>query len=271
MHAWISRARIWAIFVWMLVTVPLFMVPCLFLLPWRTLRIRVGNAYGKFLGKSAAILLGTKVVVDRPGAIEAQKPAIYLMNHSSALDIFIGMWHCPWGGCGVAKREMARIPLFGQLYRLTGHLLIDRGNRDKAIQRMNDTTAFMQEHGISCWIWPEGTRSRSGKLGPFKKGFVHMALATRLPIVPIVAHNATERWPMGPWRIHPGTLHISVLDAIPTDDWSADTMQKHLDDMSEVFLGALPDRWRPDPEPGETLPDTDGHSRTDTPGQSPPA
>ncbi len=271
MHAWISRARIWAIFVWMLVTVPIFMVPCIFLMPWRTARIRVGNAYGAFLGRSATFLLGVKVVVDKPGRIEELKPAIYLSNHSSALDIFVGMWKCPWGGCGVAKREMARIPLFGQLYWLTGHLLIDRGNREKAIERMNDTTRFMLEHGISCWIWPEGTRSRTGRLGKLKKGFVHMALATRLPIVPVVVHNATDRWPMGPWRIHPGVLNMSILDPIPTDDWSVETIDEHIEHITEVFLGQLGDEWRPLPEPDETVPDTDGRSRTDTPGQSAPA
>lgn len=249
MHAWISRLKVCAIFVWMVISAPLFMIPTALLLPWRTLRIRMGNAYGKFLGSSAAAILGVRVVVDKPERFEEFKPAIYLTNHSSTLDLFIGMWKCPWGGCGVAKREMARVPFFGQLYWLTGHLLIDRGDRTKAIERMNQTTAFMKKHGISCWIWPEGTRSRDGKLGKLKKGFVHMALATRLPIVPVILHNATERWPMGPWRIHPGELNISVLDPIPTDDWSKETMDDHLAQMTEVFLGALGEQWRPDPEP----------------------
>lgn len=248
MHTFISRARVWAIIIWMLITVPFFMVPTALLLPWRTLRIRMGNAYGKFLGKSAAFFVGTKVVVDKPEAIEAFKPAIYLSNHSSTLDIFIGMWHCPWGGCGVAKREMARIPLFGQLYWLTGHLLIDRSNREKAIERMNETTRFMKKNDVSCWIWPEGTRSRDGKFGKLKKGFVHMALATGLPIVPVVVHNATERWPMGPWSIYPGTLNISILDPIPTTDWSVETMQDHLDEVTEVYLNALGESWVPAPE-----------------------
>jgi 1-acyl-sn-glycerol-3-phosphate acyltransferase len=250
MHALISRLRVWGIFVWMLVTAPFFILATIPLLPRRDLRVRIGNAYGKFLGRSAAEICGTRVVVDAPGRIEELAPAIFLSNHTSALDIFIGMWHCPWGGCGVAKREMARIPVFGQLYALTGHLLIDRGNRDKAIKRMNETTDFMKKHEISCWIWPEGTRSRDGKFGPLKKGFVHMALATGLPIVPVVVHNATERWPMGPWRIFPGTLEISVLEPISTQGWSVDTMDQHLHEVSETFLEALGPKWRRDPDPG---------------------
>ena len=239
MNAWISRARVAAIFLVMLISAPLFVIPTLFLLPWRSVRVRVGNAYGKFLGPIALRLCGAKVVVANPERLEALKPAIYLTNHASSIDIFVAMWKCPWGGCGVSKRELLRIPLFGQLYWLTGHLLIDRGDRERAVRGMNATARFVKDHGISAWIWPEGTRSRDGRLGRFKKGFVHMALATGLPVVPVVVHNGPARWPMGPWRIFPGRLDVSVLESIPTGDWTLETLDQHVEAMTEVFRRAL--------------------------------
>ena len=74
---------------------------------------------------------------------------------------------------------------FGQIYWLSGHLLIDRSNRESAIASIKEVTQIVHKNLLSLWIWPEGTRARDGRLTPFKKGFVHLALDTKLPIVPI--------------------------------------------------------------------------------------
>ena len=138
--------------------------------------------------------------------LEQMGPVLVVCNHTSTVDMWIGMWLNPVGGCGVAKREILRIPFFGFIYWLTGHLLIDRSNRQKSIESMNEVGQFVRDHGLGIWMWPEGSRSRNGELKSFKKGFVHMAIATGLPVLPIVSHDADRMWPGGTFLVRPGPL-----------------------------------------------------------------
>ena len=227
-----------------LFSVPYVLIVVL-LLPWRGLRIRCGNIYGKIIGPAMTRIAGTRATIRNRDRINSQMPAIYVTNHSSELDPFIAMWLCPMGGCGIAKKAVGNIPFFGWAYRLSGHLLIDRSNRDKAIASMNEIAALVKEYGMSIWIWPEGTRSRDGRLQPLKKGFVHLAIATGLPIVPIVAHDAHRRWPGRSLRMYPGQLEIDVLPAVSTEGWSTDTMEEHLAEIHGLFSATLADHQQP--------------------------
>jgi len=92
-----------------------YLLLSLLLLPWRPLRIRIGNVYGKAVGPWVARVLGVRTRVRHRERLAASSPAIYITNHTSALDVFIAMWLCPMGGCGIAKKEIARIPFFGTL------------------------------------------------------------------------------------------------------------------------------------------------------------
>jgi|TARA_B100002003_G_C14055321_1_gene508155 1-acyl-sn-glycerol-3-phosphate acyltransferase len=183
--------------------------------------------------------VGTKLINPDSQKLKNSGPAIYVTNHTSALDIFISMAICPYGGCGVGKKEVVRIPFFGWAYWLSGHLLIDRGNREKAVASMNKLSKFVNDKKLSIWIWPEGTRSMDGKLIPFKKGFVHLALVTRLPIIPVVLHGSHKRWPAKTMQFYPGEVKVEVLEPIPTDSWSKDTIDDHISEVRKVMASAL--------------------------------
>ena len=208
-------------------------------LPFRTLRIRIGNFCGKIIGPFVTRIVGTRLVNPDIKKLNGATPAIFVTNHTSALDIFICMAICPYGGCGVGKKEIVKIPFLGWAYWLSGHPLIDRGNREKAVKSMDKLTKFVNDKGLSSWIWPEGTRSMDGKLIPFKKGFVHLALATRLPIVPVILHGAHERWPAKTMQLYPGEVRVEVLDSIETDDWNKETIDEHIETVRNVMASAL--------------------------------
>lgn len=217
----------------------LIIVVLLLLIPWRVARIKVCNFYGKTIGRTIVAVAGVTPVIANRERLDGSMPAIYVANHTSTLDAFLGIWMCPYGGCGVLKKEVARIPFFGQLAVLSGHLLIDRFNKDKAVEALRDTAALVKQHRLGIWIMPEGTRSRDGRLLPFKKGFVHLALATGLPVVPVIVHGAHKNWEKGKYRLNPMQLEIEVLEPIDTSGWREETAGAHAEAVHEVFVQRL--------------------------------
>ncbi len=225
---------VWLSF-WSLISIGL-MIICL---PFRNIRIKLGNLTGKIIGPVVTRITGTKINYSNYSKIHETKPAIYIMNHSSALDIFVAMALCPFGGCGVGKKEIVKIPLFGQVYWLSGHLLIDRSNRKKAIDSMTKLSKQVIDYNLSIWIWPEGTRNKDGKLLPFKKGFAHLALATKLPVVPVILHDAHKRWPAKSMNFYPGECQVDILDPINTDSWKRDSIDEHIEYVRGIMTEAM--------------------------------
>lgn len=217
----------------------------LLFIPWRATRVRICNYFGKVMGPTLLWFAGAKPVVRGRELLDGSAPAIYVTNHTSTSDMFTAIWLCPIGGCGVAKKEVGNVPFFGWLYRLSGHLLIDRENRQNAIAALSKTAEFVKKNGLSMWIWPEGTRSRDGRLLPLKKGFAHLAIATGLPVVPVVVHGAHKGWEARTTTLHPMTLEIDVLPPIDTSRWTPETLDAHCEEVHRVFARALKDDQKP--------------------------
>jgi lysophosphatidate acyltransferase len=215
------------------------------LVPWRLARIKLCNFYGHVVGRTVLACAGARPVVNNRDRIVGSMPAIYVANHTSTLDAFISIWLCPYGACGVFKKEAAWIPFFGQLLLLSGHLLLDRQNTGRAVDTLKDTAALMRAKRLGIWIMPEGTRSKDGRLQPFKKGFVHLAIATGLPIVPVAIHGAHRNWPLGPLNFQPMTLEIDILPPIDTRGWAEKTAADHAAFVHEVLTGALREDQQP--------------------------
>lgn len=209
-------------------------------LPSRRIRIRIGNLAGKMIGRTVLFLASSRIDPGLNAQMQAHWPAVYISNHTSILDIFVGIWLVPFGTCGVAKKSIVWYPFFGLLYLLAGHLRIDRSNRDQALGAMASMAELMRKYNIGLWIWPEGTRARDGRLRPLKKGFAHMAMATGLPVVPVVVAGAQKAWRHGSWRIHPTDLKISVLNPIPTNDWTAENLDQKIRMVHDIMEDALP-------------------------------
>lgn len=215
------------------------------LLPSQTARIKACNYFGTVLGGFFVWLSGCPFTVSGKENLDSERPAIYVSNHTSIMDIFIAIWQSPTGTCGVAKKQVLYYPFFGLLYLLSGHLRIDRGNSKKAIKSMNDMSAVVREKKLSLFIWPEGTRSRTGRLIPFKKGFVHLAINTGLPVVPFMITGAQKCWHPDKYTIRKTPIHLDVLPAIDTSHWNRDNIDEAVKEVENVFLKALPADQKP--------------------------
>ncbi|QFU24598.1 1-acylglycerol-3-phosphate O-acyltransferase [Shewanella eurypsychrophilus] len=161
----------------------------------------------------AAPVLGIKVIVRKPEAKVQEEPCIYLANHQNNFDMFTHTAAVPKGTVSLGKKSLAWVPFFGQIYWLSGNILIDRKNRNRAFETMAQTAKKIKDKCLSVWIFPEGTRSRGKGLLPFKSGAFHTAIEAGVAMVPVLASNQghikLNRW-------NNGVVIIEMMDPIET-------------------------------------------------------
>jgi 1-acyl-sn-glycerol-3-phosphate acyltransferase len=116
----------------------------------------------------------------------------------------------------VAKKQVMRIPIFGQALRLTGNVRVVRTETQRDVERIQKGMSQRAEE-VSVLFFAEGTRSRDGAMQPFKKGAFATAIGFGLPILPIAIAGARLIWPKGKLRVRRGAVAIEVGESIATD------------------------------------------------------
>ncbi len=159
---------------------------------------------------------GTPVVASGLEHIPRDQPVIYASNHSSMFDIWALFATLPGSVRFVAKRELFRIPVLGRAMLAVGHVPIDRTARKRAFEAYDEAARMIRGGGTSVVVFPEGTRSRTGELLPFKNAPFGLAIAAQVPIVPVYVHHTFEILPKGAWRLRPRPIRLVVGQAIPT-------------------------------------------------------
>ena len=181
---------------------------------------------------------GIDVAVTGEAHLWAHRPAVFLFNHQSSLDAYVLFSLLKHGATAVAKKEMANAPLVGPLLQALDFAFIDRGNTPSAIATMQPAVDRLR-NGLSIVVAPEGTRSRSPRLGRFRKGAFHLAMQAGVPLVPIVLHNTYEMMPRGSMLLRPGTVRVSVLPPVDVSDWTTGSLDGHVADIQALFQRAL--------------------------------
>jgi len=173
------------------------------------------NTYtvSQFLCKLAP-LFGIKVIVRVPHDI-SNTPKVMIANHQNSFDVVTISAGVTPGVVSLGKKSLIWVPFFGQLYWLTGNILIDRNNKSKAIGTIAQTANKMMAKKLSLWIFPEGTRSNGRGLLPFKTGAFHTAIQANVDVVPIVM-NSTDHIKLNRWNN--GTVIIESLPAMPVSE-----------------------------------------------------
>ena len=169
----------------------------------------------RYLGKITKIL-GFDVEVRLPESVKNIGPVIYVANHQNSYDVFTMANAVQTSTVSVGKKSLKWIPIFGQMYWLTGNILIDRQNTSKTMGFINLTATKIKEKKLSIWIFPEGTRSKGRGLLPFKTGAFRTAALANVPIVPICASNQVGTIELGRWNN--GKIIIEFLDPIYISD-----------------------------------------------------
>jgi putative phosphoserine phosphatase/1-acylglycerol-3-phosphate O-acyltransferase len=187
----------------------------------------------------SSALIGLKLVVRGEGNLWTQRPAVFVFNHQSKADVVIMARLLRRDITGVGKKEIRNIPLIGKTMELAGTVFIDRANAASAIEAMQPLVDALRNEGKSVVIAPEGTRSVSPRLAPFKKGAFHLAMQAGVPMVPIVIHNAGDVAPKGDFVFRPATVEVDVLPPVDTSGWRADTIEQHVSEVRRMFQATL--------------------------------
>jgi 1-acyl-sn-glycerol-3-phosphate acyltransferase len=206
------------------------------------LRIGVGLWFPKVARAASRIvlwLLGVELRIEGIEHITERKGRIILLNHSSQVELFIFGVLMPPYGTVLVKREFFFIPFFGLAFFAFDFIFVDRSDKERARASIQGAAKRLRDRRESVIIAPEGTRSRTGALGPFKMGAFHLAQVSGAPIVPVVIRGAHEVQPVGRHVALPGVIHVQVLPEIPTHDFTPDNLKEKRDAIREVYLQAL--------------------------------
>jgi putative phosphoserine phosphatase/1-acylglycerol-3-phosphate O-acyltransferase len=195
---------------------------------------RMVNVATATWGELGTALAGLDLHVEGEEHLWSQRPAVFVFNHQSGIDFLLLCKMLRRDIVGVAKQELRSNPLFGPVFSLAGTVFIDRFNREKAIEAMQPAVDALRR-GLSIVIAPEGTRSPTPRLGRFKKGAFHLAMAAKAPIVPIVFRNALDALPKNGYVVRPATIEAVVLPPISTATWKASELDQHVEEVRDLF------------------------------------
>ncbi|KAL9552515.1 hypothetical protein MBANPS3_003728 [Mucor bainieri] len=205
------------------------------LINWTVARVEA------FLNKT--FLAITATVEGKENLPKDDKTAIYVCNHQTVMDIMFMGNIFPKRAAVVAKKSIRWVPFLGWFMILSKTIFLDRGNRDSAVKQAKQAALDIHRKKMGVWIYPEGTRSNSGKneLLPFKKGAFYMATQAKVPIIPIVIQNYKDIYNAKQKHFGYGDIKIKILPPVDTTDIpeNSESIDKLTTDIRNQMLATL--------------------------------
>ncbi len=211
-------------------------------------RRRGVNFFTGTFGPTLLAASGVKLNVIGRENLTAQRPAVFIFNHRNNFDPVITSALVRDNFTGVGKKELESDPLVGTLGKLMDGVFIDRDDVKSAVGELAKVEELARK-GLSVVIAPEGTRTDTTEVGPFKKGPFRIAMAAGIPIVPIVIRNAEVIGARDSSLMNPGTVDVAVFPPISVADWTVEDLAERIAGIRRLYLDVLKN-W-----PDETLTD----------------
>lgn len=236
MRTLIGAVRTILALVFLVVLVPL---GALIAFPWTFITGKVNFLYfvGMGLAHLSVRVAGVKIKMVGLENFDQAGTYIFMSNHVSNLDPPVLAPLIPRRTSVLAKRELWRIPILNKALDLAEIVPVERSNREAAIQSIRRAAEVMSHH-INMTIYPEGTRSRDGRLLPFKKGPFHLSSESGFPIVPVTILGTYEMWPKGRNIIRGGTA--TLVFHPPIDPQKFSSKEDLMEAVRQAINSALP-------------------------------
>ena len=196
--------------------------------------MRAGRTWSRLMLGAA----GIRVAYHGLDHAHRHHPCVYMANHVSMIDPFALAPVLPLSTLFVSKKSLFRIPFIGWGMTAGGFIPIDRSDRTKAIESL-DNAAEKIRSGRALILFVEGTRSRDGKLGAFKKGPFHLALRAGVPVVPVAISGSRALCPPGSFVLHGGDVRVSFAPPIELTPSGPDDLPDLMTRVREAMLERL--------------------------------
>jgi 1-acyl-sn-glycerol-3-phosphate acyltransferase len=212
--------------------VALFAAALPFISPGEEKVHRVAKLWARILLK----LTGVRVELEGAQNVSAETPQIFMANHQSDFDILILLAHIPGQFRWIAKKELFKIPVFGKAMRNAGYIEIDRQNHESALKSLDEAAGKIRD-GKSVVTFPEGTRSRDGKIKQFKQGMFYLAIQSGVPIIPISIIGAREIMSKRSLMIKPGVIKMMIGKPVDVSPYTLETRGALIDLTRRIIIG----------------------------------
>ncbi|MDQ1330685.1 MAG: 1-acyl-sn-glycerol-3-phosphate acyltransferase [Thermodesulfobacteriota bacterium] len=222
-----------AIIVWIVLTTGIFGILAI-LASFVDLKGRLPHKVAGIWARSILAASPIEVTVTGLSNIDPAKSYVYMSNHQSNYDIPVLLGHLPVQFRWLAKIELFRIPLFGYAMKRAGYICIDRSNRESAFESLKKAAGIIRD-GVSVMIFPEGTRSRDGNIGSFKKGGFVLAIESGVPILPVIIRGTFSVMPKSRLLIKPGKVTLEILKPVETTGFTRETKDALMEKIGNIM------------------------------------
>jgi len=176
------------------------------------------HVIARLWGKAMLLQFGSGVKREGPGRFAGGQARMIVANHASYLDVCVLFGWFPGQGRFVLKQELMRLPFIGWFAKLTGHFLLDRSDPREGKRVLDRAARRATRYGLSPIVFPEGTRTRDGRLAELKAGVFQLAISAGIPIQPVALFGTYERMPRGAsYPRYGGEIVMRVGEVIPTE------------------------------------------------------
>jgi len=221
-----------------IIVVTAFMATMLIFVSFITSNGNITHQIARIWARWVLAFSNIKVTVKGLSNLNSARSFIFMPNHSSNFDIPVLQAYLPVQFRWLAKAELFKIPIFGHAMKRAGYISIDRSDRKSAIESLNKVAKIIK-NGVSVIIFPEGTRSRTDDIQPFKKGGFVVAVDSGVSIIPVIIRGTGRIMPKNQISIKPGNVLIEILEPIESSAYTRKTKNDLMKKVRHVILEAF--------------------------------